>query len=412
MRARLRAVALALAALLLLYGIAFSSGPGETEATRPSSVEPGAGGYSALREWLVTARIRTASLRGGYDGLPELTSAYPTGNVLVITLPGTTRLIDRDLVPLHLWLRAGNTLIVAAALCDAPDWARGPQMRALAADIGMLTGMDAVGPGQTQGPFLVTPAVSRWVPALRHPLTEGVRTVEAVSDRVAPPCAVGLPPGRVALALLDSADGPADGAAHGGGDGAWLLPRGAGWVVLTAQATPFANRALGRADNARWASNLIRGSLGPGGMVIFDDGLQGAPEPWDLHRLLADPRFHASLGAVIALWLLWVAGGTALRAPPTPPRVPDAAAAVAAEGRLLARALEPRETASALLEAFIQRLPEAARAAPEEWLAARPGAAPADIAQLRAWRQRLGSGGVVPPDLLHDLLTRLRSSVA
>jgi len=408
MKARLRAVALALAALLLLYGITVGSAPGETEATRPTSVEPGAGGYSALREWLASARIRTASLRGDYRELAALTRDYPTGNVLVVTLPGTTSLVDRDIVPLHLWVRAGNTLIVSAALCDAPDWARGPQLRALADDIGMLTGLDAVGAGQSLGNFLVTPAVSRWVPALQHPLTEGVRAVEAVSDRVAPPCAVGLPSGRGALALLSST-GDSTG---GRDDGAWLSPRGAGWVVLMAQATPFANRALGRADNARWASNLLRGSLGPGGMVVFDDGLQGAAEFWDLRRLLIDPRLHASLGAVLLLWLAWVAGGTRLRAPPVPPRIPGAAALVAAEGRLLARAVEPREAAAALLQAFVSRLPEPARAAPEDWLAARSAGSAADLAQLRSWRRRLEAGGAVPLDPLHDLLTRLRSPSA
>ncbi|MFM7708583.1 MAG: DUF4350 domain-containing protein [Gammaproteobacteria bacterium] len=408
MTARLRAVALALAALTLVYGITLGSPPGDTDATRPTSVEPGAGGYSALRAWLETARIRTVSLRGDYDRLASLTADYRTGNVLVITLPGTAPLVERDIVPLHHWVRAGNTLIVAAALCDAPDWARGPQLSALIGDIGMLTGLDALGPEETLGAFLVTPAVLRWVPALQHPFTDGVRAVEAVSDRSARPCAVGLPPGRGALALLSSTDR----AIGGRDDGAWLLPRGAGWVVLTAQATPFANRALGRADNGRWASNLIRGSLGPGGLVVFDDGLQGAPEPYDLRRLLADPRLHASLGAVMLLWLVWVAGGTRLRAPTSPPRVPGAETLVAAEGRLLARTVAPREAASALLEAFLSRLPEPARAAPEDWLATQRGVAPADLAQLRAWRRRMESGAAVPLDPLHDLLTRLRSPLA
>lgn len=408
MRARLRAVVLALAALLLLYGVTVGGAPQGGEATRPTSIEPGAGGYSALREWLASARIGTRSLRGGYDMLARLTRDYPTGNVLVMTLPGTIPLVERDAVPLHLWVRRGNTLVVLAALCDAPDWARGPALRQLTGDIGMLTGLDAVGPGGALGGFLVTPAVSRWAPALRHPLTEGVRAVEAVSDRAAPPCAVGLPQGRGALALLRSTDTAGGGRA----DGAWLLPRGDGWVVLAAQATPLANRALGRADNARWASNLIRNALGPGGIVIFDDGLQGAPVPWDLRRLLADPRLHASLGAVLLLWLAWVAGGTRLRVPPPAPRVPGPAALVAAEGRLLARALEPREASAALLECFVTQLPEPARAAPEDWLAARTRAAPGDLEQLRVWRRRLEAGGTVQPDPLHDLLTRLRSTTA
>jgi len=311
-------------------------------------------------------------------------------------------------IPLHLWVRRGNTLLVFAALCDSPDWASGAQLRSLSGDIGMLTGLEAIGTRQGTGSFLATPEVSRWVPALDHPLLEGVRAVEAVSDRTVPPCAIGLPPGRGALALLRTADV----GVGGRDDGAWVLPRGDGWVVLASQASPFSNRALGRADNARFASNLIRGSLAPGGVVIFDDGLQGAPEPYDMRRLLADPRLHASLAALMLLWLAWIAGGTRLRAPPTPARPPGAAALVAAEGRLLARAMEPVAASQALLDAFLTRLPESARAAPEEWLETHGDAAPRDIAQLRLWRRRLQDGAPVPLDALHDLLTRLRSPPA
>lgn len=408
MKGRLRAVLLAAAALLLLYGITLGSTPGEREATRPTSFEVGAGGYSALREWLASARIENRSLRGDYGALDRITEDFPTGNVLVVTLPGSVPLTSRDFIPLHLWVRRGNTLIVLAALCDAPEWATGAQLRAMPGDIGMLTGLEAVGAAQGQGRFLATPETSRWVPALRHPLLDGVRSVEALSDRAVPPCAIGLPPGRGALALLRSEDA----VGNGRDDGAWLLPRGSGWVVLAAQATPLSNRALGRSDNARWASNLIRGSLAPGGVVIFDDGLQGAPEPYDMRRLLTDPRLHASLAAVMLLWIAWVAGGTSLRAAPPPLRSPGPAALVAAEGRLLARALDPHAAAAALLESFLARLPEAARAAPEEWLATASSAAPRDLDQLRAWRRRIAAGAAVPLDALHDLLTRLRSPPA
>ena len=408
MKARLRAVLLALAALALLYGITFGSTPADRDATRPTSFEVGAGGYSALHEWLRSARIGTRSLRSDYGALDGLTSDFPTGNVLVVTLPGSTPLLSRDVIPLHLWVRRGNTLLVFAALCDAPDWASGVQLRALSGDIGMLTGLEAIGSRQGTGAFLATPEASRWVPALQHPMLEGVRAVEAVSDRTVPPCAIGLPPGRGALALLRTADV----GVGGRDDGAWVLPRGDGWVVLAAQASPFSNRALGRADNARFVSNLIRGSLAPGGIVIFDDGLQGAPEPYDMRRLLTDPRLHASLAALMLLWLAWVAGGTRLRVPTASPRPPGAAALVAAEGRLLARAMEPAAASKALLDAFLTRLPESARAAPEEWLETRGDAAPRDIAQLRLWRRRLQDGAPVPLDALHDLLTRLRSPPA
>jgi hypothetical protein len=200
-------------------------------------------------------------------------------------------------------------------------------------------------------------------------------------------------------------------AAQGGSDGAWLLPRGDGWVLLVAQATPFANRALGRADNARFAGNILRELVAPSGIVMFDDGLQGVPEPYDLGRLLADPRLHVSALALFALWLAWIVGGTRLRSPAPAPHPPGAAAMVAAEARLLARAVEPREAARAALDAFVARLPEGARPAPEAWFATRPGVSAADVAQFGAFRRRLADGGGVPLDPFHDLLTRLRSAI-
>jgi hypothetical protein len=190
-----------------------------------------------------------------------------------------------------------------------------------------------------------------------------------------------------------------------------LLPRGDGWVLLLSQATPFANRALGRAGNARLAANILREFVSPAGVVVFDDGLQGAPEPYDLRRLLADPRLHLSALALFALWLVWIGGGTRLRAPAVPGHPRGAAALVEAEARLLARTVEPLEAARASVATFIARLPEGARAAPESWLAERPGIAPDDLARLAAYRRRLDDGAGVPLDPLHDLLTRLRRAL-
>jgi len=404
MSARLRTSALALAALLLFYGLAFGDPARETEDSRPLSGEPGAAGYSALRDWFGGASVRQRALRSDYARLAELTRDHPTGNLLVMTLPGARSLLDRDLVPLHQWVRRGNSLLVLAAICDSPQWARGEAARRFRTDLAMLSGIEARGPSDFRGRFLPVPAVTRWEPVGAHPLLRGVQAVESLSDRVVPPCEAVLPRNRSALPLLRSADGRAD--------GAWLMPRGSGWVLVLGQATPFANRALGRADNARFAGNVLRQFVAPSGLVIFDDGLQGAAEPYDLRSLLADPRVHVSGLALGALWLAWLAGGTRLRMPVPAPRPPGSAAAVAAEGRLLARTVGPSEAAVALLDCFLRRLPEVARAAPETWLAARPGVVSADVERLRALRRRLESGGAVPLDDLHDLLVRLRRVLA
>jgi len=146
--------------------------------------------------------------------------------------------------------------------------------------------------------------------------------------------------------------------------------------------------------------------------VIFDDGLQGAPELYDLRRLLADPRFHMSLLALFAIWVAWIVSGTRLRSPASARHPSGNAAMVLAEGRLLSRTVDPGEAARVLLASFVARLPEAAREKPEVWLAAHPSVAAADIEQLGRYRRGLAEGGSVPLDPFHDLLTRLRSAVA
>jgi hypothetical protein len=84
-KTRLRALALAVAALLLFYGLAFSDSSTRTEDTRPLSNEPGAAGYSALRDWFAGAGVRWLSLRDDYGTLDALTEDHPTGNLLVVT---------------------------------------------------------------------------------------------------------------------------------------------------------------------------------------------------------------------------------------------------------------------------------------------------------------------------------------
>ncbi len=403
MRARLRALALALAALLLFFVLVFSDSASRTEDTLPLSNEPGAAGYTALRDWFAGSGVRLLALRDDYRSLERLTDDHPTGNLLIITLPGKKSLLDRDLVPLHQWIRRGNSLLVLAALCDSPEWAPASRSRSFDVDVAMLTGLDPGRQPDGVARFLPSPVVAASQPVVAHPLLRGVGSVESLSDRSMPPCEVTPPPSRGSLPLLR--------AAQGGTDRAWLTPRGDGWVLLVAQATPFANRALGRADNARFAGNILRHMVAPSGIVLFDDGLQGVPEPYDLRRLLADPRLHVSALAVFALWLAWIVGGTRLRSPAPRAHPPGAAALVAAEARLLARAVEPREAARAALDAFVARLPEGARAAPEAWFAARPGVSAADVAQFAAFRRRLAGGGGVPLDPFHDLLTRLRSAI-
>ncbi len=56
----------------------------------------------------------------------------------------------------------------------------------------------------------------------------------------------------------------------------WLRPRGAGSILVSAWASPFANGQLGKGDNARWFAQLVGWAVDEGGAVIFDDMHQGA----------------------------------------------------------------------------------------------------------------------------------------
>src|ERR1700733_15415393 len=64
-----------------------------------------------------------------------------TGNLLVVTLPAVTSFRTEEFRPLDTWVRAGNTLLVLAALSDDPDWAFSAG-RPASGDLTLLTGLE------------------------------------------------------------------------------------------------------------------------------------------------------------------------------------------------------------------------------------------------------------------------------
>src|SRR5579862_5521318 len=116
-------------------------GLGGKEIPRPTTEERGGNGYHAALQWLDAEHIRAVSLRDRFDKLPQEKALAPTGNVLIVTLPAIAVFKAEEFRPLDRWVRAGNTLLVLAALADNPDWAFA-RSGLTSSDLNLLTGLD------------------------------------------------------------------------------------------------------------------------------------------------------------------------------------------------------------------------------------------------------------------------------
>ena len=90
---------------------------------RPTSVERRGNGYNAAFAWLNAEGIRSISLRERFERIAAVKGLPASGNLLVVTLPAVGGFNTGEFLPLDRWVRAGNTLLVVAALSDTPDWA-------------------------------------------------------------------------------------------------------------------------------------------------------------------------------------------------------------------------------------------------------------------------------------------------
>jgi Domain of unknown function (DUF4350) len=388
-------------------------GIGGKEAPRPTTEERGGNGYHAAMEWLDAENIRTISLRDRYDKLRQKKSLSATGNVLIVTLPATTVFKTEEFRPLDHWVRAGNTLLVLAALSDNPDWAF--SLGGLTSgDLNLLTGLEfetarnrdsrtrtTREPGahdrdekSTILHMLVQlprPRRETLVPNRDHAYFTGVREAIALTDYESQPWTVKVPYEGFVLAL---------GHQRETGEGAfWTRPLGNGKIVVSALGTLFTNRALGLGDNARLLSNIIATNLGAHGAVLFDDVHQGLGANYDPAKFYRDPRLHLTIGIAALLWFSWVLGATRLRIPTTRAPVPREAELVRATGGFLARVLTPAAAARRMFDHFLKRWPW-------ELLARQPRVAAADLAQLKLWYSQLGRARV-PLTGLHNLMVRI-----
>lgn len=426
---------LALGALLLFLLLMFGgrSGGEAGAVPRPTSLEPGGNGLSLARRWLETRGLRVLSLR---EGFASLVQQAPPGagreSLLVLALPGAGPIQTRELQPLDRWVRAGNTLLVLAALADAPEWSRGAA-GADAFDLKAVTGLEfeavelaTAAPGLSgtgraraprRSPFSAPRREAAGVVAapwagFEAALLDGVGTLVGESDRWPAHWAVRLPYEGMVLELArDRASGQGS---------LWTRPLGRGRIVIVGYGTLLSNRALGSGDNARFLGNLVAQSVGRDGAVLFDDGHQGLAPRYDPQQLFGDRRLHLSIGLLLASWLLWVLGATRLRTPAVAEVAPRPADLLQSAGGFLARVLPAAAAAARLFERCFARLPlppqargaDGSASPPWDWLARHPRLDPGSVRQLRDWHAAAAQGRAVPLARLHNLLLDLERRLA
>jgi Domain of unknown function (DUF4350) len=391
--------ALALFLAMFLHGDAGTDGRGDVP--RPTSEERRPNGYNGAMTWLDQERIRTISARDRFNKLAVRPGLPPTGNLLLVTLPAATSFKTEELRPLEDWLRAGNTLLVLAALSDNPDWAfvlGGP----VSGNLSLLTGLEFVlarAPGPRRSDEVEV------VPNGPHPYFEGVGSAVALSDYPAQAWTVKIPYDGFVLSLAHQKET---------GDGVlWTRPLGKGRIIVSALGSLFTNRALGRGDNGRLLANIVSATVGPKGAVLFDDMHQGLGAAYDPARFYSDPRLYETVGILAAVWLCWVLGATQLQLPATRAPAPREAELVQVTGGFLARVLTPDAGARGLFEHFLRRLRSRLPAAhenggpPWELLERHAGVSSADLRQLEAWYAAAYAGRRVPLQRLHNLIVTI-----
>lgn len=440
---RLFTLLCALGALFLFLAMFVRGGSGfdqGRDVPRPTSVERRGNGYYAAASWLRSEGVRVESLRERFDALLAREDLPPTGNLLIVTLPATTSFGTEEFLPLDRWIRRGNTLFVLAALSDNPDWAFA--LGGLApGDLNLLTGLEfetvrmrehrlqtarsrdgrrpSVPPGdpaertqpQPGAPVsaaFAEPRHSALAANRSHAYFVGVREAIALSDYPQQPWTVKVPYEGFVLSLARQRET---------GEGVlWTRPLGEGRIVVSGFGSLFTNRALGLGDNAQLLANIVSVNVSPEGAVLFDDVHQGLGAVYDPAQFYRDPRLHATIGILIALWLAWVLGSTRLRAPVRRLPAPRDADLVRAAGELLARVLRPDAAARRLFEHFFQRVRArtGTRSAGPPWelFERHPRIAPADLERLRAWYADAHAARRVPLRRLHNLIVRVESRFA
>jgi len=437
MKERFLTLALALGALALFYALMVPKPPPEYEKpTQPLTTEQGPNGYRALHDWLVAENISVAVLRERYDRLAQW--APGRGNLLITTAPHRVVARRAEIDALYRWIEQGNTMLVMASLADTPDWAMdGDHNSDLIDRLADLTAIrfksldqedaadDAPDAGDEEATRaskptakerfakaidkIIEPDERELTPVGAHPLLAGVESVLALSEFPADDWRAESEDGSAVLTLSRRKETAAA--------ALWVVRRNEGQIVVSGFGSSFTNKLLGRNDNAALLANIVAWSRAKNsnGRVVIDDAHQGAIALYDPDAFFADARLHRALWWLFALWLVFVLGPSRLRAAAVAWNPVDVTAFVRATGGFLARTLRPAEAgrqAMALFFNSVRRrvgLPE--DGAPVwEWLAGQSKVAPADLSELRMFRERIDAGRKIDLAKLHNLLHRITGS--
>ena len=363
---------------------------------RPTTQERGPNGYFAALEWLGADRVPALSMREGYGELNARHDLARTGNLLIVTLPASNGFRQDEFPALNRWLRAGNTLLVGIA--PSSSSVSGPSGLA-ASDLLLLTGLSA------NAGVVAVPGGggTNVIPNKPHAYFEGVGSLKARASHAARHWAMRIPADGFVLVLAHDETGAGV---------LWTREVGNG-RVLVSTADLFSNAALGSGDNARLFANIVAANLGPGGSVLFDDLHQGLTAGYDPQEFYQDPRLYITIGILVGLWLLWVAGSVSLRPLDAPPPVPRETELVRATGGFFARVLHSSVGARRMFDLFFRRIganasspsdvSEPPWAAVEQHLKADPAA----LRQLKIWYADAQASRRVPMGRLHNLMRQV-----
>jgi hypothetical protein len=436
MKERLFTFVCALGALAL-FAVMFlerEGGPGRFDVPSPVTSERRGSGYNAAMTWLEGEGIRSLSLRDRYDTLAERDDLSKRGNLLIVTLPARAGFRTVEFLPLDRWIRAGNTLLVMAALSDNPDWVA--EFGGYAwGDISLLTGLEfeTIEARDTRiarrsGP--VPPTDSAADPQVKkresfrafaepqrtvlvanrpHAYFEGVSSLIALSDYPRNVWTPKVPYEGFVLSLAHEQES---------GEGAlWTRPLGQGRIIVSGFGTLFTNRAIGLGDNARLLANIVATNVDAKGAVLFDDAHQGVGASYDPDKFYSDRRLYVTIGVLLGLWLVWVLGSTNLRLPPVRTPAPREVELIRASGGFLSRALPVHTAARQLLENFFRRVSSRAGipyggAAPWDLLERNTRIPGSDLDQLRRWHGDALARRRVPLRALHNLILRIDRQMA
>jgi hypothetical protein len=412
---RLVTLGLAACALVLFWLLLFPKPQGPRTAPRPMTSGYDAEGYFAASRWLKAAGAPTQALHTRFDqkGAGTL-SASGSGNLLITTLPYAVVLNPAEYSALDDWIEKGNVVLIIAALDDTPVWSAlaqdfVPEVQRLSRIEFTVVQPPATDPVNKVRAGLAAVLTPEGGATVLHPsgpigLTQGVRQLATLTPLPSEQWRAKAMDATPVLELARRAD-TADPVL-------WLKSSGQGAIIVCAYASLFTNAVIGNADNARLFSNIVAWSLHRGGQVIFDDGHQGALDEYDAAKFFADPRLHATLLWLVALWLAWVLAAQPLRAAATHAASLDEAAMLRVTARFFAGVLRPVTGAQWLLDEFFDRLRRRhglthSTSPPWDWLAAHAGVGSGSLAELRELYARTQAGDRVNLVRLQHILSQI-----